>query len=164
MRMNESFIVFDSKNVSDLTILLHDCVPSSATRTSRERASFSSQSDRTSLMRSLGSNLKQNAIKLPNEPASMSCSLECVQTMSGALHRFSQMSGYDLMPTVAMVIVKESVRLSAGMGYTVNVGTMAPVATATQVKMLPGNAPMATDKLAEHFVPTHRLKSVDVGT
>ena len=74
------------------------------------------------------------------------------------------MSDFDLMPTVAMVIVQESVRWSAGMGYTVNVGTMAPVAMATQVKMLPGNAPMATDKLTEHVVPTHRLKSVDVGT
>ena len=62
MRMTESFVVFDSNNVIDLTILMHDCVPSSATRTSRERASFSNQSERTSLMRSLGSKLKQNAI------------------------------------------------------------------------------------------------------
>jgi hypothetical protein len=54
------------------------------------------------------------------------------------------------------------------MGYNVNVGAMAHVATATQVKgkvkILPGNTPMATNKLTEHVVPIHRLRSVDVGT
>ena len=105
---------------------------------------------------------------MPNEPASTSCSLVCVQTMSDALNRFLQMSGCDLMPTVAMASLPERVRLSAGMGYNVNVGAMAHVATATQVKgkvkILPGNTPMATDKLTEHVVSIHRLRSVDVGT
>ena len=62
MRMNESFVVFDSKSVSAMTILLNECVLSSATRTSRELASFSNQSNRTSLLRSLGSKLKESAI------------------------------------------------------------------------------------------------------
>jgi hypothetical protein len=54
------------------------------------------------------------------------------------------------------------------MWHNVNVGAKAHVATATQVKgkvkILPGNTPMATNKLTEHVVPIHRLRSVDVGT